>query len=74
MPPQAAPCSEILRSVPAAEVTRLLCGLLEHERHPNVCAAAVDVSAACTGFIYSATIADGLIATGVAERKASASR
>jgi 3-oxoacyl-[acyl-carrier-protein] synthase-3 len=30
-------------------------------------AAAFDISAACTGFIYSSTIAEGLIATGVAE-------
>ncbi|MEO7083124.1 MAG: beta-ketoacyl-ACP synthase III [Gemmatimonadaceae bacterium] len=30
-------------------------------------AAAFDISAACSGFIYGATIAEGLIATGVAE-------
>jgi len=30
-------------------------------------AAAFDISAACTGFIYSSTIAEGLIATGTAE-------
>jgi 3-oxoacyl-[acyl-carrier-protein] synthase-3 len=30
-------------------------------------AAAFDISAACTGFIYSSTIAEGLISTGVAE-------
>jgi 3-oxoacyl-[acyl-carrier-protein] synthase-3 len=30
-------------------------------------AAAFDISAACSGFIYSSTIAEGLIATGVAE-------
>src|SRR4051812_48606264 len=30
-------------------------------------AAAFDISAACTGFIYSSTIAEGLIASGVAE-------
>jgi 3-oxoacyl-[acyl-carrier-protein] synthase III len=30
-------------------------------------AAAFDISAACTGFIYGATVAEGLIATGVAE-------
>ena len=36
---------ELLRGMPAAEATRLLCALLERERHPNVCAAAVDVLA-----------------------------
>jgi 3-oxoacyl-[acyl-carrier-protein] synthase III len=30
-------------------------------------AAAFDISAACTGFIYGATVAEGLISTGVAE-------
>jgi 3-oxoacyl-[acyl-carrier-protein] synthase-3 len=30
-------------------------------------AAAFDISAACTGFVYSSTIAEGLIATGVAD-------
>jgi HEAT repeat protein len=37
--------TELVRCMPAAEATHLLCGLLEHESHPNVCAAAVDVLA-----------------------------
>jgi HEAT repeat protein len=36
---------ELVRDMPAAQATHLLCGLLEHEQHPNVCAAAVDVLA-----------------------------
>jgi HEAT repeat protein len=35
--------TELARNMPAADATRLLCGLLEHEQHPNVCAAAIDV-------------------------------
>jgi hypothetical protein len=31
--------------MPAAEATRLLCDILEHEPHPNVCASAVDALA-----------------------------
>jgi HEAT repeat protein len=37
--------TELARNFPAAEATRLLCGLLMVEPHPNVCAAAVDVLA-----------------------------
>ena len=33
------------RNFAAAEATRLLCGLLTVEPHPNVCAAAIDVLA-----------------------------
>jgi HEAT repeat protein len=36
---------ELVRSLPAAEATRLLCDVLEHEPHPNVCASAVDALA-----------------------------
>ena len=36
---------ELLRGMPAAEATRLACGVLEREQHPNVCAAAIDVLA-----------------------------
>lgn len=35
--------TELARNMEASEATRLLCGLIEHERHPNVCAAAIDV-------------------------------
>ena len=37
--------TELARNMPAADATRLLCGLLEDEPHPNVCAAAIDVLA-----------------------------
>jgi HEAT repeat protein len=37
--------TELVRNFPAAEATRLLCGLLTVEPHPNVCAAAIDVLA-----------------------------
>jgi len=37
--------TELARNMPEADATRLLCRLLEHEPHPNVCAAAVDVLA-----------------------------
>ena len=37
--------TELARNMPAADATHLLCGLLEHEQHPNVCAAAVEVLA-----------------------------
>jgi HEAT repeat protein len=37
--------TELARNLPAAEATRLLCGLLSVEAHPNVCAAAIDVLA-----------------------------
>ena len=37
--------TELARNMPAADATRLLCRLLEHEQHPNVCAAAIDVLA-----------------------------
>jgi len=36
---------ELARSLPGEEATPLLCNLLRHEPHPNVCAAAVDVLA-----------------------------
>jgi HEAT repeat protein len=35
--------TELARKMDAPEATRLLCGLIEHEHHPNVCAAAIDV-------------------------------
>lgn len=35
--------TELARNMPEAEATRLLCALIEHEPHPNVCAAAIDV-------------------------------
>ena len=37
--------TELARNMSAADATRILCRLLEHERHPNVCAAAIDVLA-----------------------------
>ena len=37
--------TELARNMPAAEATHLLCSLLEHEQHRNVCAAAVEVLA-----------------------------
>ena len=37
--------TELARNMPAADATHLLCSLLEHEQHPNVCAAAVEVLA-----------------------------
>ena len=36
---------ELTRNLPSGEAARLLCGLLEHEAEPNVCAAAVEVLA-----------------------------
>ena len=35
--------TELARNMEASEATRLLCDLIEHENHPNVCAAAIDV-------------------------------
>lgn len=37
--------TELARNMKAADATRLLCGLIEHEPHPNVCAAAIEVLA-----------------------------
>ena len=37
--------TELARNMPAAVATRLLCRLLEHEQHPNVCAAAIELLA-----------------------------
>jgi len=37
--------TELARNMSAADATRVLCGLLSHEQHPNVCAAAIDVLA-----------------------------
>lgn len=37
--------TELARNMKATDATRLLCGLIEHEPHPNVCAAAVEVLA-----------------------------
>ena len=37
--------TELARNMPAPDATRVLCGLLENEQHPNVCAAAIDVLA-----------------------------
>ncbi|WKA30654.1 HEAT repeat domain-containing protein [Bradyrhizobium roseum] len=35
--------TELARNMEASQATRLLCELIEHEPHPNVCAAAIDV-------------------------------
>jgi HEAT repeat protein len=35
--------TELARNIKASEATPLLCDLIERERHPNVCAAAIDV-------------------------------
>lgn len=35
--------TELARNMDASEATRLLCGLIERDQHPNVCAAAIDV-------------------------------
>jgi HEAT repeat protein len=37
--------TELARNMPAPDATRVLCGLIEKEQHPNVCAAAIDVLA-----------------------------
>jgi HEAT repeat protein len=37
--------TELARNMPAKNATSILCGLLENESHPNVCAAAIDVLA-----------------------------
>jgi HEAT repeat protein len=37
--------TELARNMPASDANHVLCTLLEHEQHPNVCAAAVDVLA-----------------------------
>ena len=37
--------TELARNMPPADATHVLCGLLEKEHHPNVCAAAVEVLA-----------------------------
>ncbi len=37
--------TELVRNMNTADATRLLCGLIEHEPHPNVCAAAIEVLA-----------------------------
>jgi HEAT repeat protein len=37
--------TELARNMKASDATRLLCGLIEHEPHPNVCAAAIEVLA-----------------------------
>jgi HEAT repeat protein len=37
--------TELARNLPAENATHILCALLEHETHANVCAAAVDVLA-----------------------------
>jgi HEAT repeat protein len=37
--------TELTRNLPAAEATRLLCGLLQKEQHPNVCGAAIEILA-----------------------------
>jgi HEAT repeat protein len=36
---------ELVRGMPPADATRLLCNVLEQEGHPNVCASAVDALA-----------------------------
>jgi HEAT repeat protein len=37
--------TELVRNMPAGDATKLLCGVLTTEQHPNVCAAAIDVLA-----------------------------
>jgi HEAT repeat protein len=37
--------TELARNMTAADANRVLCSLLEHEQHPNVCAAAIEVLA-----------------------------
>lgn len=37
--------TELARNMPAPDATRILCDLIRHEEHPNVCAAAIDVLA-----------------------------
>jgi HEAT repeat protein len=37
--------TELARNMSAADANRVLCDLLGHERHPNVCAAAIEVLA-----------------------------
>jgi HEAT repeat protein len=37
--------TELARNMKASDATRLLCGLIENEPHPNVCAAAIEVLA-----------------------------
>lgn len=37
--------TELARNMKASEATRLLCGLIDQEPHPNVCAAAIEVLA-----------------------------
>jgi HEAT repeat protein len=37
--------TELARNMKASDATRLLCGLIESEPHPNVCAAAIEVLA-----------------------------
>ena len=37
--------TELARNMPGNDATRVLCGVLESDPHPNVCAAAVDVLA-----------------------------
>jgi HEAT repeat protein len=37
--------TELARNMPPAHATRILCRLLEHESHPNVCAAAMEILA-----------------------------
>jgi HEAT repeat protein len=37
--------TELARNMPPKDATRVLCGMLEKETHPNVCAAAVEVLA-----------------------------
>jgi HEAT repeat protein len=37
--------TELARNMPPKDATRVLCGMLETETHPNVCAAAVEVLA-----------------------------
>jgi HEAT repeat protein len=37
--------TEVARNLPAEDANRVLCDLLRRERHPNVCAAAIEVLA-----------------------------
>jgi len=38
-------CCELVRELPAADATDLLCAVLERDTEPNVCAAAIEVLA-----------------------------
>jgi HEAT repeat protein len=47
---------DLARDLPSAEATSLLCGLLDRDPHPNVCAAALDVLADISDATDGATL------------------